>query len=467
MSIYNLVDKNILLPLGDLVYGSSVSKELRRLKYNDFLSREELQKIQNSKLHKLVEHCYNTVPYYRKLFDTQGITPDDIQTSKDIEKIPILTKQLIRDNYDDLFSTSISPKRWKKSTTGGSTGRPLTYVKDKQTWSADWATNFRAWNWYGIELGDRFFTFGGNSIVGKRKRLGQKELYDRFILNTVKEDCTDLGDSAMAFHYQKMIKSKPKFIRGYPSALNYLAIYIIKNELDVPNLKAVITTGEILLPQYRANIKKAFKTDVFDTYGAADGGIAAHECTVHNGLHIHEERCIIEVVDSNGQSVENGNIGYVVSTDLYNYAMPFLRYKVGDLSSIKKEMCLCGRSSRLISHIEGRTAKLLHTKSGVPFSTTIIDNLMFKNMDYHNIDNQIVYNKIKKYQVVQNENGDIVVCIVPNDKEESITTFDYVIENFSQNFPGSIIQIKFVDDIQPLASGKEDYCVSHFMKRRL
>ena len=168
MTLYNYLDRYVLLPLGDLVYGSCVVKKYKELLRNDMLSEEELREIQNKKLQRLVMHCYDTVPYYTKLFDALRIRPEEIRTREDLKLLPVLTKQIIRDNYNDLFSTAVNPNRIRKSSSGGSTGMPLKFSTDWAEWSSWKASTLRAWSWYGLHLGDKIYSLGGNSINQKK-----------------------------------------------------------------------------------------------------------------------------------------------------------------------------------------------------------------------------------------------------------------------------------------------------------
>ena len=132
MGFYNILDRFILLPAADLLYGSSVHTRLKEFRRYDSMSEEQLAAIQNAKLRKLVKHCFETVPYYTRIFNQLGLKPEDIQTRADLQKLPILTKQMIRDNYQDLISTVTPSSRLIRSSTGGSTGTPLQFCKDAQ-----------------------------------------------------------------------------------------------------------------------------------------------------------------------------------------------------------------------------------------------------------------------------------------------------------------------------------------------
>ena len=115
MSLYNFIDEHLLLPVGDLVYGSCIHRKLKEFRNNDKLTREEILEIQNEKIRRLVHHCYENVPYYRGVFTSMGIKPDDIRSGEDLCKLPILTKQIIRDHYSELFATNTNAKRIIKS----------------------------------------------------------------------------------------------------------------------------------------------------------------------------------------------------------------------------------------------------------------------------------------------------------------------------------------------------------------
>ncbi len=465
MTFYSLIDRYVLLPIAARLQKSRILKEFVALEQSDWLSESELLALQNEKLQKLVHHCYNNVPYYTKLFDRLHISPDDIKCREDLSKLPILTKQIIRENYDEIISTDIHKKNVRVQSSGGSTGVPLKYMTDKAIWGNKWSSTFRAWNWYGFHVGEKIFTLGGNSLVKtkqERSRITAKDIFDRCIMRNLKCDCTDLSEAALHAVYTKMMAYKPSVLRGYPAAIYNLSKFILERNLKAPNIHMVLTTGEMLLPIHRLTIQKAFHVPLYDAYGAGDGGIISHECYMHEGLHITEEQCVVEIVDKNGMPCIDGVVGFVLTTDLENYAFPFIRYQVGDMASIKQDKCSCGRASRLIGQVVGRTGKTLYNKHGQPFTSVIIDNMMFKNMDYHRSEHEDLYRLMEQFQVRQDKNGDITILIKPKDKLTSISTFSYVKDNFKKYFEDSNIDILFVDEIPKMPSGKEDYCVSDY-----
>ncbi len=465
MSIYSFIDRKILLPIGDIIKGRNLHGEFNNALRTEWLSEKDLLKLQSEKLQKLIRHCYENVPYYRNVFDGLKLTPNDIKTRADLIKLPILTKQIIKSHYDELISTDISSRKYIDGSTGGSTGTPMRYKEDLHTWNVMRGVGFRGWTWAGFNVGEKLFTLAGNSLVKKnsdKKKVFIKDLYDRIIMRNKKYDCTDITPEALKGYYTEMMSYKPMGIRGYASSLYFLAKYIEQNGLPVCKVKAVFTTGEKLHPKYRYKIQQVFHAPVFDSYGASDGSVNAQECYMHEGLHIGEEHCVIEIVDKNGNILPNGEVGHVISTDLNNFVFPFIRYKVGDLAYIKQELCSCGRKHRLLGEVIGREGRAIYNKQGRPYSSIIIDNMFFKDLDFHSEECQRLYEKMERFQIRQDKNGDILILIKPVDPKESNDTFSYVLDNFSKFFPDSKVDIKFVDDIPPLPSGKEDYCVSEY-----
>lgn len=462
MTVYNYLDRYIFLPLGDWVYGSNVVAKLEETRLNETLSEAGLRELQNRKLQHLVQHCYTTVPYYTRLFDSYGIKPEQICSREDLHLLPVLTKQIIRDNYDDMFSTAVNPKRLRKSSTGGSTGTPLKFCTDAAEWSSWKASTLRAWEWYGLHLGDKIFSLGGSSINKRKQLLSLKGLYDRVIMRNHKYSSSDVTDQAMQRNYEALMALRPKAVRGYGSSLYILARYIEKRELPLCPIKVVLTTGEVLMPEYRRKLEQVFHAPVYDEYGASDGGILSHECPQREGLHIAEDLCVIEITDKQGNPLPAGTTGFVCTTDLNNYVFPFLRYHVGDMAYIKQTSCSCGRHTRLIGEVMGRAGKLMYNKAGIPISPTVLPMMFYPELNYHNLEYQKVYNKIDKFQIRQDYQGDITILLKLKDPAEQHEQFDYIVTNYRNHFVGSQVSLEFVDEIPCLPSGKEDYCVSEY-----
>ena len=462
MSVYSKIDRYFLMPLADVMTRRGLSKEWRLMTRLDMATEQQLRNVQNQRLQALIQHCYDNVPYYTKLFNRLNIKPTDIQCREDLQKLPVLTKQMVRDNYNDLISLDANKRHYQKGSTGGSTGTPLKFMKDIPTWNMQWASSFRAWEWSGFNVGERLFTLGGNSLVKKRKLLTTKDIFDVVIMRNMKRSSAEVDDAAMQAHYEAFMKYMPKGVRGYGSSLVIFARYIEKNNLPVCPVKLVMTTGEILMPEYRETLERVFKCRVMDEYGCGDGGLDAHECPLHDGMHIAEERCVLEIADKEGHVLPDGQIGHVLATDLGNYVFPFIRYTVGDMAYIKPDKCPCGRQSRLLGQVIGRAGKLLYNKQGVPISPTMLPIMLYRDNDYHNEANCVIYNKIDRFQIRQDKQGDIRILLKLKNPAEPHEQFAYCVTNFENHFVGSKVSLEFVDSIPTMPSGKEDYCVSEY-----
>lgn len=462
MSLYSSIDKHILLPIADVLTHRGISKEWRLFEHLDNATEQELIALQNKRLQVLIAHCYANVPYYTKLFDSLGLKPEDIQCREDLRKLPILTKQMVRDNFEELKARNISEYKVLKSSTGGSTGQPMQYMRNVESWNMQWASSFRAWEWYGFHVGEKMMTIGGNSLVKMTSRFTPKNIFDRYIMRNLKRSSAEVDETAMQAHYEAYMAYKPKVMRGYASSMVIFARFIEEHHLPVLPMQCILTTGEILMPEYRKKLQEVFQCPVYDEYGAGDGGINAHECILQDGLHISEETCVIEITDKQGNVLSDGEAGYVLSTDLGNFAFPFIRYQVGDMAYIKPEKCKCGRASRVLGQVIGRAGKLLYNKQGVPISPTMLPIMLYRDNDYHNEANCVIYNKIDKFQIRQDKKGDIRVLLKLKDPKEDRKQFEYVITNYENHFVGSKVSLEFVDEIPPMPSGKEDYCVSEY-----
>lgn len=462
MNVYCNLERTVLLPIADRIIHRSLARSWKEYEQHEHLSAQELKALQDHKLQMLIAHCYDHVPYYKQLMHDHGLTPMDITCREDLVKLPVLTKQMVREHYNDLISDDITTRKYSKESTGGSTGTPMQFMVDTDEWSADWASSFRAWGWYGFRLGEKMFTLGGNSLVKKSKRLAPKDIFDLYIMRNLKRSSADVTDDAMQAHYEAYMRWTPKAMRGYGSSLVIFARYIEKNHLPAGHLTCILTTGEILMPEYRATLERVFGCKVYDEYGAGDGGIKSHECERQDGLHISEEQCVIEIADSKGSVLPDGEAGYVLATDLNNFVFPLIRYQVGDMAYIKSKKCACGRQSRVLGQVIGRAGKLLYNKQGVPISPTMLPIMLYRDNDYHNEANCVIYNKIDKFQIRQDAKADIRILLKLKDPNEDKSQFEYCVTNFENHFVDSKVTLEFVDEIPPMPSGKEDYCVSEY-----
>jgi len=417
------------------------------LQRTQWLPRSKLKEIQQKRLRLLLEHVFRHVPFYRKMFKAKNVEPSDIKSSEDLLKLPIVTKYDIRSNFHEFLSRDFQRYGPVLNSTSGSTGEPFRYYIDRRTVGIARATLWRGWGYAGYRLGDKVAVFAGLSLASRlRKSLGRaaKKVVDRVMYFPA----VNLRKEILKVHADGMLKFKPKFIRGYPSSLYFFANFLEEEGVDGIRPKAVFTTAEMLFPYQRRLIEKVFRCHVFDGYGAYDGGTGAFECERHCGYHIAVEKVVMELCDDDGNLVAEGEKGRIVATDLFNYAMPFIRYDTGDVGVYSNEECSCGRKLPLMKQILGRTTDILRFRNGAVLSGPSL-TLIFKDFD------------IKQFQLVQKKDDLLLVRVI---KGEAFVDGDARrLRKTLEDIAGKGVEIRFefVDFISPTKSGKWKFIISH------
>lgn len=444
--IYNLFFKQLALPAVDKVMGTKIGIYLTELDKSQWLSTNALIDLQEKKLRDLIEHAYVNVPFYSRIMRERGLLPHDIQHIADLHKLPILTRELVHSHRKELITNDISSRKFRIKSTGGTTGQPLQYYVDWDAWSHITACRYRGQGFSGFKTGDKFATIAGSSLIPNINP-SLRERFRILIERNLPLSAVRLTTDIMENHTKKLIRFKPKFLVGYPTALYILANYIKHANKSIPAIKGIFTTAEVLQPSHRETIENVFECQVYDAYGCGDGGIIATECKQHNGLHIAMEHAILEFVDSNSNPIQTGR-GTILATDLFNYTQPFIRYQVGDICTLSSEKCLCGRGLVLITSIEGRRTDILTFSNGVTLSGPAA-TLMFRDSTF------------LQYQLIQEDASTLVVNICKDDKTKN-SDIDKTKQLLISHLGNEIqIIINIVDEIPPTKSGKQRFIISN------
>lgn len=417
--------------------------------YKDFMETQwwpydRLVAVQLQQLQRLLGFAYEYVPYYRKLFDSLGLRPSDIRNLQDLQKLPILTKQIIRQHRAEMVPRNVKGLHYVRSSTGGSTGEPLQYLMSIEDLTRGIALLYRGWSYGGYRLGDRVAKIAGSSLIPTAQSSLQKWAIS-LLRNIRSYSSYSMSDATLMQYVRSQNHFKPEFLRGYASSIYTVASFIRDRGLPVEFCpRAVFTTAEKLLEGQRRVIEEVFETQVFDTYGLNDGGVSAYECEEHCGMHIDMERAILEVVDENGHQVFD-KPGKILATSLHNYAFPFIRYDTGDIGTIINSKCSCGRELPLLTELVGRMTDVLDVngrKIGSPILT-----VLFGKFD------------IEQYQIIQESSESLTCRIVKGpsyskDDEEFIRKslishlglVDIVFDYFPSIVPEGGTKHKFIID---------------------
>ncbi len=442
-----------MLPLAERIYGTRLIPYLSFLEESQWWPEQRLRHFQQKKLRALLKHSYENVPYYKELFTKLRLKPEDIRMIEDLAKLPILEKELIRENFDNrrIVAQNVSKKRLIHWSTSGSTGEPLSFYKDKISDSWNWACKFRAFEWAGYRLGDRNVRIVGNpGIIGKSGRLLEK--IKRSVFNMLFIPAFEMKDENIDKFVSLISEFKPVMIRGYSSSVYVLADHLSEKDLNIHRPRCVVITGEKCFDWQRRVMEHQFGCGVYDDYGSHEINSIAHECDEHIGLHVSMENVIVEFVDENGQVIRDGRIGDIVVTGLNSFSMPFIRYRLGDRGRYLNIKCSCGRASYLIDHIEGRIPDVIFTPSEKHLS------VYFFTMFFRHI------TSVKQFQIRQKSKNQLETLIVVN--RDFDTRGLMIINKRIQEYIGSdmVNSVKIVDNIPLDSSGKRKFIISELRK---
>ena len=377
-------------------------KILNHLKETQYLPYEEIRQYQFAKLRKLLEHAYLHVPYYRDLFASVGATPQDIRDFQDFGRIPILTKEIIRQNFDRLMAQNMTPQDFIPNSTGGSTGEPLRFYQDRQY--ELWADAARIRGWYhiaGSEMGESCAVLWGAMHEVKEDFSILERLKTFYKFGEIQLNAFNLSSTRKLAFLKWCRLLKPKLLRGYLTAIRDLAMFIDEEKLSFPRLKGIILCAETVDDSSREYIESVFGAPSYNTYGGRELSLIAMECSQKNGLHEVSENNYVEFERIDLKGYENA--GNLVITNLNNYGMPFIRYQIGDIGIPSPiEFCKCGRGLPLIKKIIGRTTEVFIFNDGTRIAGEMFIHLMKEF-------------PIKEYQFVQVSDSRVVLWLKKSD----------------------------------------------------
>jgi phenylacetate-CoA ligase len=414
-----------------------------------WLSLAETRELQDEKLRRLIRHAYRNVPYYRAKMQALGLRPEDIRGQQDLHKLPLLTKADVRKHlYFDIMSENHDKAQVLKVTTSGSTGEPFVCYADRAQLEFRWAATLRAQEWTGYRFGDPCIRLWHQTLGMDRSQI-LREHADAFFMNRTFVPVFELSDHNLDRMIRLIEGVRPTFIDGYAEAFDFLAQFIKMKGLHSVRPRAVMSSAQTLPEPSRRLIEEAFGCKVFDKYGSREFSGIAYECEAHAGHHVVAEGYLFEIL-RDGRPAQPGEVGEVVITDLNNYCMPFIRYRIGDLAeAMADEPCTCGRGAPRVGRIEGRVQSIIQGVDGQYLPGTFFAHYL-KEFDY----------ALKRFQVVQEERGAIKFRVVKGSRY-SQQVLDEVLATFRRYLGERMrIDVEFVDDIALIRTGKHLATVS-------
>lgn len=366
-----------------------------RLVQNTKLSPEEIKKMQWRKFKEILAYAYDQVPFYREKFQKARIAPDDIQSRKDIAKIPITTKEELRKAGNKIFATGYTKNNCKSSRTSGAIGLPFTSYFDTQAWLLlKYASKLRARRLCLLKFGSKVVNIECEDKQAIKKLNNRPWYHDKVLKLRYLTVFDDIKQ-----HINFYTDFKPDALYGLTSYFLQLEHYIHRNRIKWNPPKTIFTSGEMLDVPTRNKLQKYFGPQVYDIYGSTELKEVAWECPKHEGYHINEDLYLVEFIDIDKSADE----GEIVVTSLVNHAMPLIRYDTGDRGKALETRCSCGLPFSLMSPSQGRVVDyfILPNKQHVsPYALTMtIEPIQ----------------GILQYQIIQHTRVDVEVKIRPLD----------------------------------------------------
>lgn len=440
-------------------YGEMLERERYSGRYTEFRdllaetewkSAAELEDYQDQHLRSIVAHAYETVPYYRERFNQIKLRPSDVRAQADLVKIPLLTRDDVRQHFERLRSTAMPARKMRTGHTSGTTGTPLSVGYDRDTVWMTYAVFDRHYRWAGLSMGrdgDRIAVARGNVIVPLDQRQPPFWRHNRR-QNQLMLSSFHLSKANLPAYFEALTEFRPAVLDGYPSTLYVLAKYLQGRGEFFP-LRAAVTSSETLYDFQRAVIQERFQCPVFDYYALAERTVFSGECERHEGHHIAMEYGIAEIVGPDGAVMPKGSTGRLVGTSLHNTAMPLLRYVTSDNTALRSTTCSCGRGLQLMEDVTTKAEDLLTLKDGRLISPSVLTH-PFKPLDC-----------IEGSQIVQTAPDQVTVRIIPGPAYTAAHTSHLVSELQSRLGADVTIDVRMVDALETKANGKFKWVISH------
>lgn len=422
-------------------YGKIFWETYNFLQQSQWWEKKKLDNYQMQELSKLLDHVYKNVPYYRSVFNERGLLPRDIQNFDDLKKLPHLTKDILKQNRDELLAKNFKLKDLFLAHTSGTTGKPLQFYQNSWTAQKESAFILHQWSRVGFKPGEPLVQLRGAMISGSNP-------IEFNPINKVLRLSPRLENKKIVHYYlEKIGQSGIKYLHGYPSAIGIFASNIKQYGFHIPfKLKAIFFASEPVYEWQKQIVKEVFACRVFSHYGLTEKVTLAGECEQSHFYHCLPQYAITEIEPGTNE---------IIGTSFLNYANPFIRYRTTDIA-LKPIYSYCDKCKRnytpVFAGIEGRIGDFIITPQGIPISPTILTH-PFKDFE-----------TIKGTQIYQKTLDHVKVSVLPWDECDS-----KIIEAESKQIcqglqkilgPDMKIEVEIIESVELFPSGKFKWIIS-------
>ena len=420
------------------ITGRHYRKELRTIELIDS-GEVPLKDFVEESLRSLVTYAKDKVPHYS--VSLRGV--DDPVTHFD--RIPVLRRSFLQNHVRELISTEIEGMRVITGTTGGSTARPVRFYRDMRSYRWGKATEiFYYSRFLGVDLLEAKKVVLWGSASELLDGIPFLSRIAHFVDGTTYFNAYLLDERLMERILRRLDYYRPDILRGLPHFLAAVAEYALRRGIKAFRPKVVISTGETLTERRRNIIEEVFGR-VYDFYGSREVPSIAGECE-RGSLHLFAFNNLVEILDDRGRVVPAGGLGNIVVTSLHNYAMPLIRYEIGDVARAVEGGCGCDSILPVMGRVEGRITEFVVRRDGSMLGGEFFEGV-FRVEDW-----------VGEFQVIQEDLDTLRILVAPKEgKRPSLQR----VERKVRSVLGDVtLRWEFVDRIPRPPSGKFMYVVS-------
>ncbi len=425
--------------------GGEYRRTLRLCARLDVMSREEVLRCQQAQLGELLRFVVEEVPFYRGLRAVvRRFRPFDA-----LKEFPLLTKEIVQQNFKALVPKSLDRIPHHQGTTGGSTGNQLVILEDESAYAREKAYVHSEWRRMGYTPRCRKATFRG---VAFRKITDSCFWQENPIHNELQFSPFHMSEENLQHYIRRLIAYRPQFLHGYPSAVDVIAEYVLRHELTstLPRIKAALLVSEACSESQRQRVEAAFRTRVHSFYGHCERTVLGGECEKSRCYHAFPTYGVLEILNEKGEPCDVGQSGEIVGTGFLKRAMPLIRYRTDDFAVKEPYQCECGRCWDRFSHVLGRWTLegVIVGRSGAKISAAAL-----------NIHGD-VFENVVRYQYYQQERGQLEIRVIPNTRF-AVRDKEYIRSAHEKKLWGEVhVRVVPVRHIPLTKSGKQRRVIS-------